>query len=647
MSKEDSSFQKHFSETTSDGKPFRANNLVSFIQLNSLISFLFKSLVVGDSESSSSEEMQDMRSRMQSFAINMGDEGMPDSTIFVEDSEVIAPSTSLITDQNDLQRQHDFINVNSFVKDIFANDTKFLQSAATESNEANVIDEIFTEKPPKILKSYLFGNVIGEGSYSKDKRLRKIPGGEQNVQREIDVLRRLNHSNVVKVVDIFRIEEKQKLYIVMEYCVCSLQQLLDNCAEKMLPEFQAHLYFTQLLDGLDFLHGKRIIHKDIKPGNLLLSLDGVLKICDLGVAELLAPSSAGSTDDWCTLIQGTPKFQPPEIVSGAQGKFRGSLVDIWACGVTLYNMVSGEYPFEGDVIMKLFENIINHPLCMPSNIQLSADLEQLLQGMLRKEPEMRWNSLRIRASKWFLHNHKIDDTRIVHVPAVKDVPAHRPLGVFPYLEQLYSNSAYYEETDELKDDAINSDGQIEQNSEGIGQCSVPDIFSGNSENEISRLSNIKSLNTQWKVADDQQFKKEDNTYKGGDEEHQPFINAAIMSNEAKGTKNVQIQFHDNSNVEGCSNSIDNQCRNENGDWDKHRQIVITNNDNRQIGREGEGENDAIINENERDDQQNFVEARRRQQQRVKISIARLRQVLFIALCLLIVLSSIVLLVLML
>ena len=75
---------------------------------------------------------------MQSFAINMGDEGMPDSTIFVEDCEVIAPSTSLLSNQNDLQRQNEVINVDNFVRDIFANDTKFLQSAATESNEANV-----------------------------------------------------------------------------------------------------------------------------------------------------------------------------------------------------------------------------------------------------------------------------------------------------------------------------------------------------------------------------------------------------------------------------------------------------------------------------------------------------------------------------
>jgi hypothetical protein len=75
---------------------------------------------------------------MQSFAINMGDEGMPDSTIFVEDSEVIAPSTSLLGDQqNDLLMQSD-VNIDNFVRDIFANDTTFLQSAVTTEDDANV-----------------------------------------------------------------------------------------------------------------------------------------------------------------------------------------------------------------------------------------------------------------------------------------------------------------------------------------------------------------------------------------------------------------------------------------------------------------------------------------------------------------------------
>lgn len=60
-----------------------------------------------------------------------------------------------------------------------------------------------------------------------------------------------------------------------------------------------------------------------------------MKICDMGVAEVLGADA----EDWCTLSQGTPKFQPPEVVSGTEKRFRGRLIDIWASGVTLYNLV--------------------------------------------------------------------------------------------------------------------------------------------------------------------------------------------------------------------------------------------------------------------------------------------------------------------
>ena len=84
----------------------------------------------------------------------------------------------------------------------------------------------------------------------KDKRLKKIPHGRENVEREIKILKRVNFPNVIKLMDVFRIESKEKLYMVFEYCVGSLQQMLDNAPNNRFPEFQAQQYFCQLIDGL-------------------------------------------------------------------------------------------------------------------------------------------------------------------------------------------------------------------------------------------------------------------------------------------------------------------------------------------------------------------------------------------------------------
>uniref|UniRef100_A0A915DHA7 non-specific serine/threonine protein kinase n=1 Tax=Ditylenchus dipsaci TaxID=166011 RepID=A0A915DHA7_9BILA len=479
------------------------------------------SLTIGSGEDEDEEEEEecfDMRSRMQSFALDDGFAMPP--TIFVDDSDVMllpTTSSSLLQEGPSPNAaasisagESSNADMENFVKDFFTSDVKLFQPP----DEGNFVEEIFTEKQPKFIGDYLFGNVIGEGSYSKvkevlhtrllvrravkiikDKRLRKIPGGEQNVQREIEVLKRVRHINVVELFEVFRVEEKQKLYIVMEFCVCSLQQMLDNCVQKKLPEFQAHLYFAQMIDGLDYLHSQGIIHKDIKPGNLLLSLDGKIKICDMGVAEVLhdGDPSADVKDDWCTIAQGTPKFQPPEVVSGTYKRFRGRL---W------------EYPFEGDVIMKLFENITTQPLSKPVSVEISASLMDLLEGLLQKNPDNRWSSARIRQSEWFLEEHPIPlvdefdkedwpllqefrflqeqwarhqeegsnysslsresetdvqrkvsrlharslldvislkstwrrvSGRIVHVPEMRNIAAHCPLGVFHSLEQLYDD----------------------------------------------------------------------------------------------------------------------------------------------------------------------------------------------------------------
>ncbi|KAH7936486.1 hypothetical protein HPB49_000063 [Dermacentor silvarum] len=115
------------------------------------------------------------------------------------------------------------------------------------------------KKRPKMVGRYLMGDVLGEGSYGKVKevldsetlcrravkilkrrKLRKIPNGEQNVQREIQLLRQLSHRNVIRLVEVLHSEQKQKMYMVMEYCVAVLQELLDSAKEHRLPLWQAH-----------------------------------------------------------------------------------------------------------------------------------------------------------------------------------------------------------------------------------------------------------------------------------------------------------------------------------------------------------------------------------------------------------------------
>lgn len=82
--------------------------------------------------------------------------------------------------------------------------------------------------------------------------------------------------------------------------------------------------------------------------------------------------------------------------------YSGSKVDIWASGVTLYNMVSNEYPFEGDVIMRLFDNIATQQLQMPQGVHLSKSLKHLLEAMLEKDPEKRINMRDIRRCEWYM-----------------------------------------------------------------------------------------------------------------------------------------------------------------------------------------------------------------------------------------------------
>ncbi|KAK6320376.1 hypothetical protein J4Q44_G00094830 [Coregonus suidteri] len=296
-------------------------------------------------------------------------------------------------------------------------------------------------KRAKLIGKYLMGDLLGEGSYGKvkemldsetlcrravkilkKKKLRRIPNGEQNVKKEIQLLRRLRHKNIIQL------------------------EMLDSVDEKRFPVFQAHGYFCQLLDGLEYLHSQGIVHKDIKPGNLLLTTDGALKISDLGVAEALHPFAE---DDTCCTSQGSPAFQPPEIANGLD-TFSGFKVDIWSAGVTLYNITTSLYPFEGDNIYKLFENIGKGHYSVPE--ECGALLSGLLRGMLEYDPEKRFSIQHIRQHNWVRKKHPATEPPVPMPPSADRRDAWRSMTVLPYLEHLHG---YADQDDEDDDELFN------------------------------------------------------------------------------------------------------------------------------------------------------------------------------------------------
>lgn len=329
-------------------------------------------------------------------------------------------------------------------------------------HRVNSEDIIYSPRPrkAKLIGKYLMGECLGEGSYGKvkevldsetlcrravkilkQKRLKRIPNGEQNVQREIEILRRLRHPNVIQLVDVIHNEEKQKMYLVMEYCVGGLQEMLDTAPDKKFPEWQAHGYMCQLLDGLEYLHGQGTIHKDIKPSNLLLTTGGVLKISDFGVAERL---DYFAKDDTCRTSQGSPAFQPPEIANGVES-FSGYKVDVWSSGVTLFNITTGKFPFKGDNIYRLFENIGKGVFTVPRNVP--SPLANLIQGMLQMDPNERFGVQEVKRHPWIKRKPPMVGREVPLPPLPDSSDELRSMTVIPYLDAMY-NPVESDEDDE-------------------------------------------------------------------------------------------------------------------------------------------------------------------------------------------------------
>uniref|UniRef100_Q940H6-2 Isoform 2 of Serine/threonine-protein kinase SRK2E n=1 Tax=Arabidopsis thaliana TaxID=3702 RepID=Q940H6-2 len=226
---------------------------------------------------------------------------------------------------------------------------------------------------------------------------------DENVKREIINHRSLRHPNIVRFKEV--ILTPTHLAIVMEYA--SGGELFERiCNAGRFSEDEARFFFQQLISGVSYCHAMQVCHRDLKLENTLL--DGSpaprLKICDFGYSK----SSVLHSQPKSTV--GTPAYIAPEVL--LKKEYDGKVADVWSCGVTLYVMLVGAYPFEDPEEPKNFRKtihrILNVQYAIPDYVHISPECRHLISRIFVADPAKRISIPEIRNHEWFLKNLPAD-----------------------------------------------------------------------------------------------------------------------------------------------------------------------------------------------------------------------------------------------
>lgn len=242
------------------------------------------------------------------------------------------------------------------------------------------------------VENYHVIELVGEGSFGKVyKGRRKFTGQTvamkfilkhgksdkdiQNLRQEIEILRKLKHENIIEMLDSF--ESPQEFCVVTEFAQGELFEILED--DKFLPEKEVQAIAKQLVRALHYLHSNRIIHRDMKPQNILIGAGSVVKLCDFGFARAMSTNTVVLRS-----IKGTPLYMAPELVR--EQPYNHS-ADLWSLGVILYELFVGQPPFYTNSVYALIRHIIKDPVKYPDD--MSTNFKSFLKGLLNKVPQNR------------------------------------------------------------------------------------------------------------------------------------------------------------------------------------------------------------------------------------------------------------------
>ena len=267
-----------------------------------------------------------------------------------------------------------------------------------QADNQSIVEEKITKVNGDIqIRKYIKGRLLGKGGFAKcyefinqendhSSAAKVIPKkslvksrAKQKLISEIKIHKSLHHPNIVAFEHYF--EDSENVYLLIEICLNqTLNELLKR--RKKLTELEVQCYSVQIIKALKYLHSHRVIHRDLKLGNLFISEKMEIKVGDFGLATKLEFDGERKRT-----VCGTPNYIAPEILEGKTG--HSYEVDIWSLGVIMYTLIIGKPPFETNNVKETYKRIKTGNYSFPENAVISEPAKDLIQSILVLDPRKR------------------------------------------------------------------------------------------------------------------------------------------------------------------------------------------------------------------------------------------------------------------
>lgn len=303
------------------------------------------------------------------------------------------------------------------------------QAEPKKAEEPNPLNDTMIFSDKNSLDDYIIGKQIGQGAYAvvriglhkptNRKVAMKIykkykleePNRRKSVKREIKLMEKMRHQHIVQLYEI--IDTHKYVILVMEYVGGgSLHGYIKSKPKRRLEENDAKRIVKQIVEGLRYCHQRCITHRDIKLENLLLDEQNNIKMIDFGFSTCIP------NDKKIKIFCGTPSYMAPEIV--LKTEYCGPPADIWALGVLMFTILSGQFPYRGATDEELYTKICNASYHLPAEVKetLSPEAIDLLGQLFSIDADARPSAKQILRHPWLQHIGSTDgNSQQFSVPA--------------------------------------------------------------------------------------------------------------------------------------------------------------------------------------------------------------------------------------